>query len=109
MSTANIRSRLLALLLPALLVVVLVSTTLAYFIAVHAATLAYDRALLDPALAMSAHLSPAGSSVRLDLPAVAQQVLLIDTRDELHFRVLDAHGATVAGDPGLPPPPANVA
>ena len=99
----NIRARLLALLLPALLVVVLISAALSYFIALHAATLAYDRALLDPALAMSSHLSLRDDGqVQFDLPRIAQQVLLIDSRDEIFFRILDAQGNTIAGEQGMP-------
>lgn len=102
----NIRARLLALLLPALLVVVLISAALSYFIALHAATLAYDRALIDPALAMSSHLSLDDEGrVQFDLPSIAQQVLLIDSKDEIFFRIQDAAGKTIAGEHGMPAAP----
>ena len=53
----NIRLRLLAWLVPALLTLIAISASVAYFVALHVATLAYDRALLDPALAMGSHLA----------------------------------------------------
>ncbi len=103
----NIRARLFALLVPALLAVVLLGLGVTYFIALHAATRAYDRALLDPALAMSSYLRLREGKLQFDLPRVAQQVLLVDSRDRLYFRILDAQGRTVAGEPGLPAPPAE--
>ncbi|MBS0398619.1 MAG: sensor histidine kinase N-terminal domain-containing protein, partial [Proteobacteria bacterium] len=99
----NIRTRLLVLLLPALLAVVLISAALTYFIALHVATMAYDRALIDPALAMAPHLSlDENGQMKFDLPRIAQQVLLIDSKDEMFFRILDSQGRTIAGESDLP-------
>jgi two-component system sensor histidine kinase TctE len=104
----NIRLRLLAWLVPALLTLIAISASVAYFVALHVATLAYDRALLDPALAMGLHLSWKDGHVEFDLPPVAQQVLLIDSNDELYFRITGPRGELVAGDADLPAPPAGL-
>lgn len=101
----NIRLRLLAWLVPALLTLIAISASVAYFVALHVATLAYDRALLDPALAMASHLAWKGGRVEFDLPRIAQQVLLVDSKDELVFRITGPHGELVAGDADLPSPP----
>ena len=101
----NIRLRLLAWLVPALLTLIAISASVAYFVSQHVATLAYDRALLDPALAMGSHLSWKHGHVEFDLPPVAQQVLLIDSNDQLFFRITGPHGEPVAGDADLPAPP----
>lgn len=99
----NIRTRLLVLLLAALLAGVLISAALTYFIALHVATMAYDRALIDPALAMAPHLSlDENGQMKFDLPRIAQQVLLIDSKDEMFFRILDSQGRTIAGESDLP-------
>ena len=105
----NIRLRLLAWLVPALLTLIAMSASVAYFVAVHVATLAYDRALLDPALAMSSHLSWKNGQVEFDLPRVAQQVLLVDSNDQMFFRITGPSGEPVAGDADLPAPPAGFA
>lgn len=85
------------------MIVVLISVALTYFIALHVATMAYDRSLIDPALAMAPHLKLGqDGQVKFDLPPIAQRVLLIDSKDAMYFRILDPQGRTIAGLPDLP-------
>lgn len=76
----------------------------AYFVAHQAATVAYDRALMDSALAIAVHVEVMGGRVHLELPTVAKEILLTDAYDKIFYAVVDASGQTVAGDTGLPRP-----
>ena len=82
----------------------------AYFVAHQAATVAYDRALMDSALAIAAHVEFKDGHAHLDLPEVAKEILLTDGYDEVFYAVVDSSGGVVAGDSGLPhasKPPEN--
>ena len=76
----------------------------AYFVAHQAATVAYDRALMDSALAIAAHVEVIEGRLRLQLPKAAKEILLTDTYDKEFYEVADSNGETVAGDIGLPRP-----
>src|SRR6266571_4904481 len=52
---SSIRRRLLLFLIPSLLLPVGGAAALTYYVALHVATFAYDRSLLDPALDMAAN------------------------------------------------------
>ena len=63
----SIRRRLLLFLIPSLLLLVLSASALTYFVALHVATSAYDRSLLDPALDMAANVRMDSDGPRLAL------------------------------------------
>ena len=69
----SIRRRLLLFLIPSLLLLVMSASALTYFVALHVATSAYDRSLLDPALDMAAN-------VRMDPTAPASTLLAAPPR-----------------------------
>ena len=75
-----------------------------YFVADREATVAYDRALMDVSLAIASQVEIVESSLRLQLPAIAEKVLLVDGYDKLSYEVVDLSGKTIAGNIELPRP-----
>ena len=102
----SLHRRLSWLLLGPLLAVSAISGALAYFVAVDAATRAYDRSLMDPALALAKYMDTSVEPPQLKLPREAIDALRIDAVDRLVFRVSTSNGATVSGTDELAPPPA---
>lgn len=105
MNAPSLRRRLIQWLLPPLLMLILLSALVAYGIAVQVATRAYDRALLDPALAVANHLNFDEVPPRLDLSAAARDALLVDSIDRVYIGVVDARGQWLGGSRDLPQPP----
>jgi len=101
----SLRTRLLGWLLVPLAVVLVAGAVASYAAALGIASEAYDRALLDPALAIAQRLSAAEGSVELDLPALALELLRVDETDRVYFAV-SQHGKLLAGQAELPAPPA---
>lgn len=104
---ASIRGRLLRWLLPLLLAIELVSSLIAYRGALVPVEAAFDQALVDAALAVSAHLQTVDGRLRLDLSEQSIAVLRADSRDQVFFRVIDPRGVTLAGDADLDGPSAR--
>jgi two-component system sensor histidine kinase TctE len=101
----SIRQRLLLFLIPSLLILVVGASAVTYFVALHVATSAYDRSLLDPALDMAANVQMDAGAPRLTMLEQAQEALLYDHEDTLVFQIRGPDGAFIAGDGelGLPP------
>src|SRR5947207_3445855 len=74
----SIRRRLLLFLIPSLLLLVVGAAALTYYVALHVATFAYDRSLLDPALDMAANVRMEPEGPRLAMLKQAQEALLYD-------------------------------
>lgn len=91
-------------LLPLTAIVLVLGGVVAYGVAHRAATIAYDRALMDSALAIAAHVDVVDGQLHMELPKVAKEILLTDTYDQIFYEVVDANGKSVAGDNGLPRP-----
>ena len=72
-------------------------------VADHFAAQAFDRALLDDAYALAAHVHAEGSGVALHLTAQEMSTLLFDQSESSYFAVYDSSGALLAGNPGLSP------
>ena len=85
--------------------IVLAGGGVAYFVAHRVATVAYDRALLDAALAIASQVEAKDGALHLRLPDVAEKVLLTDTYDAVFYEVLDRNGKHIAGNRDLPRPP----
>lgn len=100
----SLRGLLLGRLLPAMLALVLVSALVAYNLAHRAATLAYDRSLLDAALALADQVHVEGSAIVLDLSPQAQNILLTDKYDRIFYEVIGPDGNAIAGHHNLPRP-----
>jgi len=75
-----------------------------YFVAHREATTAYDRALMDVSLALASQVEITDKHLSLQLPAIAEKVLLVDGYDKLFYEVVDLNGKTVAGNVELPLP-----
>jgi two-component system sensor histidine kinase TctE len=100
----RIRTLLLGWLLVPLALVLGASAVASYTTALRIATEAYDRALLDPALAIAQRLSAPEGRVELDLPAAALEMLRVDAADRVFFAV-STRGRLIAGETDLPAPP----
>src|SRR5436309_10802306 len=101
----SIKRRMLSFLIPALLLLVGCAAVLSYVLALHAATTAYDRSLLDPALDMAENVRLGANGPQLDMLAQEQEALLYDHEDTLVFQIRDGAGDLIAGVPDLAPPP----
>ena len=101
----SIRRRLLSFLIPALLLLVGCAAVLSYVLALHTASTAYDRSLLDPALDMAENVRLGANGPQLDMLAQEQEALLYDHEDTLVFQIRDAAGDLIAGAPDLAPSP----
>ncbi len=98
----SLARKLLQGLLPLMVAILVSGGGVAYFVAHQAATVAYDRALMDSALAIAAHVDLQDGRVHLELPVVAKEILLTDGYDQIFYAVVDSSGEIVAGDTGLP-------
>lgn len=101
----SLRRLLLRRLLPAMLLLIAASALTAYSVALRSALRAYDRSLLDTALALAGQLKMNEGHVALNLPKAANEVLLTDKYDRIYFRVLTPEGEHIAGEKALAPPP----
>jgi two-component system sensor histidine kinase TctE len=101
----SIRRRVLRAITALMLAVVAAAAALAWAVGMLAATDAYDRALLDPAIALAGSVRGGPDDRRLDLSEDARRALMVDEADTLAFQVLDARSRLVAGDADLPAPP----
>jgi two-component system sensor histidine kinase TctE len=100
----SVRSRLLVWLLGPLALLLSGSAVFAYHTALGIATDAYDRSLLDPALAIAQQLNVSDAGISLEMPEAALEALRVDTSDELFFSVTQ-RGRVLLGPDSLPPPP----
>lgn len=107
MNGKSLRKMLIGWLLPALIALLLAGALTAYLVALKNANRAYDRALLDTTLAIAAQVKTESGRTLLELPSVAQQVLLTDKYDQIYYLVVGTQGEFLAGHKGLPPPPAR--
>lgn len=101
----SLRRQLLRWLLPAMLLLLAAGALTAYSIALRSAIRAYDRALLDTALALAGQIRSSEGQPVLNLPKAAHEILLTDKYDRVFFRALTADGRDIAGDPQVPAPP----
>jgi two-component system sensor histidine kinase TctE len=102
----SLARQLLRQLLPLMAAILITGAGVVYFVAHREATVAYDRALMDVSLALASQVEIVDNRLQLQLPAIAEKVLLIDGYDKLNYEVIDRDGKTVAGDSELPRPSA---
>lgn len=94
----SLARQLLRKLLPLMAVIIVTGAGVVYFVAHREATVAYDRALMDVSLALASQVELSDHRLHLQLPAIAEKVLLIDGYDKLFYKVVDLNGNTVAGN-----------
>ena len=100
----SLRQRLLAWLLVPLVLWSLGSSGLAYLLAVHFTTLAYDRSLHASIRDIERQMTAVDGSPAINLPRAAIQILEWNEEDRVYYRVATASGKHIAGDPSLPAP-----
>ncbi len=100
---ASLRRQLFVWLLPVAGVALFVGALADYLIARDAASVSHDQGLLDAATTYAERVAGTPPPFPRELPAVAQRMLLATPEDRIHFQLRDADGATLAGDPSLPP------
>jgi len=103
MTAPSIRKRLFALLLLPAVLILIAGTLSDYFTALTPYRDAYDQALFDAALAVSAHVrvDPQGQPT-LSLPPDAIAILRYDSYDSIFFKATTESGDFIAGDRDLP-------
>lgn len=103
-STNSLRLMLIDRLLPAMLLLLLLGALSANWLALRAATKAYDRGLLDTAFAISEQLRMVDGKVLLPLTPQARAVLLTDKFDRIFYAARSDEGVILDGNPALPMP-----
>ncbi len=92
-------------LLPAMLGLLLLGALAANWVALRAATKAYDRGLLDTAFAIAEQLQMVDGKLQLPLAPQARAVLLTDKFDQVFYAVHGKDGVLLDGNPELAMPP----
>lgn len=98
----SLHGRLLALLMPALGVLLVFNLWSDFRAAGEYTQDAYDQALADTAVALAAHVRSRDDRLALDLSPEAALTLRTDQSDDIHYLVRGPHGAVVAGNQDLP-------
>src|SRR5262245_59884519 len=102
--SASIRRSLLGWLVPVFAVMLGIGALAAYRVSLRPALDAYDQALTDDALALSASVRMVDGSPALELVPQADQLLRTEAYDRVYYALRDPDGRRVAGD-AIPPPP----
>jgi two-component system sensor histidine kinase TctE len=102
---ASLQRKLLALLLPTLLLVAGGELWLTRREAQDAADAAYDRSLLGAIKALDANVSTASGGLSVELPYRLFEFFELTATGPVYFRVATADGAVEIGSPDLPAPP----
>jgi two-component system sensor histidine kinase TctE len=101
----SLRTRLLRHVTLPLLLTWALGTALALGLASYFTQRAFDRAMLDDAYLLGAHLARRDGRVVLDMSPEDIRTVLFDQSEQVYFAVLDAGGRLVAGHAGLGPGP----
>ena len=100
----SLRERLMAGLVVSLVIWSLCSAAVAYLLARHFTTQAYDRSLHASILDIARQIKLMKGKPGIDLPPAALEMLEWNELDRVYYRVVTATGAAIAGDPALPLP-----
>ena len=100
----SLRLRLLAWLLPPLLVVAIVAAGGAYMFLERRLTAAYDHNLGDIARALVPYIRNDNGRIFMDFTPQAEAVLRADSLDQIYYTILDENGNAVGGDRPMPLP-----
>jgi two-component system, OmpR family, sensor histidine kinase TctE len=105
---ASLRKRLMAGLVVSLVLWSLCSSAVAYLLARHFTTQAYDRSLRASILDIARQIKLVNGKPLIDLPPAALEMLEWNELDRVYYRVVSASGGEIAGDARLPLPPVQV-
>jgi two-component system sensor histidine kinase TctE len=98
----SLRLRLLAWLLPPLVVVAAVAAGGAYTFLERRLNAAYDHDLGDVARALVPYIRDENGRIYIDFTPQAEAVLRADSVDQVYYAVFDANGKLLAGDRNMP-------
>lgn len=107
MSARSLRTHLLRLLLPPVALTLAVGTVAAYYVSLEPGAEAYDQSLINTAYAVGERIRVQERGYSLDLPSVAERLARSDRFDEVYYVVRGPDRERIAGDAGLPLPPAD--
>lgn len=82
------------------------SIVLAFYLGEKFLTTAYDESLFDTTETLARQVRVVGDRVVVDIPQVAWEMLRYDDYDKVFSAVKWANGGLIAGDAGIPDPPA---
>lgn len=102
MRSRSLRSDLLTEMVLPMLVVILLSGYLSYYIGVRFARLSYDRSLYETARGLAQQVRVVNGRATLELPRAAVELLQSDEIDRVHFQVLSRRHGLLAGEADLP-------
>ncbi len=102
--TITLRKKLLVWLLFPMLILLMTSTLLMYYLAFGFVDYAYDYALLDSTDDLGGQIVNKGGRPSLELSESARRMFLSDEFDKIYFNIIDKNGRLVAGDADLPSP-----
>jgi two-component system sensor histidine kinase TctE len=108
-SQRSLRALLLRLLLLPVAAMLAIGTYAAYRVAGDPGAAAYDQSLLNTGLALGERIRMQDGRIGFDLPNVAERIARSDKYDEIYYVVRGPNGERIAGDAGLPRPPAGAA
>lgn len=104
-SATSLRQRLMAGLVVSLVLWSLCSSAVAYLLARHFTTQAYDRSLRASILDITRQIKLVRGQPAIELPPAALEMLEWNELDRVYYRVVSASGQDLAGDAKLPMPP----
>lgn len=102
--TVTLRRKLLMWLLLPMLVLLLISAVITYYLAFRFANSAYDYSLLDSPQDMAGQIVTVNGKASLDLPPSARHIFLSDKSDTIYYNVARRDRTVVSGEPDLPLP-----
>ncbi|QKO20463.1 sensor histidine kinase [Rhodoferax sp. BAB1] len=103
-AAASLRTRLLGWILPPLAGLIAINAWVAYGNAVEASNEAYDRALYLASRALAEELVWRQGALQVNVLRAAGYLLENHTGSRLYYRISDASGRQLAGEPALPAP-----
>ena len=103
----SLRALLLQLLLPLIAAMLAVGAYAAYRVAADPGAEAYDQSLINTALALGERIRMQDGRIAFDLPNVAERLVRADRYDDIYYVVRGPAGQRIAGDAGVPLPPAG--
>ncbi|QEI07936.1 sensor histidine kinase [Pigmentiphaga aceris] len=100
----SLRAQLMALLMPAVVVVAGVELALTRYVALDAANAAYDRSLLGAMRSLNANISFASGGMSIEQPYTLFEFFEMTASGRVYFRLATFNGLVEIGSAGLPLP-----
>ena len=104
MARFSLRAKLLAVLLPGMLVIICAELWLTHVDAIEAANGAFDRSLNGAIRSIDSNVSTASGGLAVELPYRLFEFFQLTAGGNVYFRVATADGLVEIGSPDLPQP-----